>query len=118
MYSGIDVSSIILSAIATPVITNTTNSTLALSDASSIKRLDTSAGNMDVIIPLNVSVPFNIGTQLILANVSSNVATISATSGVTLLSKDSKYKLSSQGSVASLFKTASDEWLITGDLTL
>jgi hypothetical protein len=101
----------------TTVTTNNTTLTLALSDASTIKRLDTSLNNILVIIPIDSVVSFNIGTQLVLANISTNVATVSATTGVTIISKDNKFNLSSRGSVASLFKTSTDEWLLVGDLT-
>ena len=83
--------------ITTTVTTNTNTITLALSDASTFKRLDTSGGSFDVIIPLNSSAAFNIGTQIVLGNFGVNIATISATAGVTLVSKDNKNKLSSLG---------------------
>jgi hypothetical protein len=79
--------------------------------------LDTTSGDMYAIIPLNSSVPFNIGTQIVLANTSTNIATVSATSGVTLISKNDKFKLNFRGSVASLFKTETNEWILGGDLT-
>jgi hypothetical protein len=116
LSSGVDLSSII--SPGTDVTTSAIDFTLSLSDASSIKRLDTSTSDFTVIIPLETTVSFDIGTQIVLANISTNVATISGETGVNLISKGDKFKLSSRGSIASLFKTASDEWVIVGDLTL
>jgi hypothetical protein len=117
LSAGVDLSSIIYSAVTPKVTTSYNTLTLALSDGSSIKKLDTTSGDMYAIIPLDSSVPFNIGTQIVLANTSTNIATVSATSGVTLISKNDKFKLNFRGSVASLFKTEIDEWILVGDLT-
>jgi hypothetical protein len=117
LSAGVDLSSIIYSAVTPKVTTSYNTLTLALSDGSSIKKLDTTSGDMYAIIPLNSSVPFNIGTQIVLANTSTNIATVSATSGVTLISKNDKFKLNFRGSVASLFKTETNEWILVGDLT-
>ena len=77
----------------------------------------TTAGNNDVTIPLNASVPFAIGTRIEVVQTGSAQTSFVATSGVTLNSKLSNKKISARYGGATLIKTATDTWLLIGDLT-
>ena len=101
-----------------PVTNQSATFTLSLANAGGIIRIGPAASNTQVYVnvPTNASVPFPIGTQTILAQVSAATVTVSATAGVTLLSYQSKTSLAAQNSVASLIKTGTDEWLLAGDI--
>jgi hypothetical protein len=73
-----------------------------------------SANNLT--IPLNSSVAFPTGTQILLAQYGSGQTTIVATSGVTVRSNGGKLKLNVQYSGATLIKIGTDEWYLFGDI--
>lgn len=75
------------------------------------------AGNNDVTIPLNASVPFAIGARIEVVQTGSAQTSFIATSGVTLNSKFSNKKISARYGGATLIKTGTDTWLLIGDLT-
>jgi hypothetical protein len=68
-------------------------------------------------IPLNSSVAFATGTQILLAQYGAGQTTVVATSGVTIRSSGGKLKLNVQYSGATLIKIGSDDWYLFGDLS-
>lgn len=93
----------------------TASYTLVLSDADKLVEMNVATAN-NLTIPLNSSVAFSIGTQILLAQYGAGQTTIVATSGVTIRSNGGKLKLNAQYSGATLIKIASDEWYLFGDI--
>jgi hypothetical protein len=67
-------------------------------------------------IPLNSSVAFPTGTQILLAQYGAGQTTVVATSGVTVRSNGGKLNLNVQYSGATLIKIDTDEWYLFGDI--
>lgn len=93
----------------------TASYTLVLSDADKLVEMNVGSAN-NLTIPLNSSVAFATGTQILLAQYGAGQTTIVATSGVTVRSNGAKLKLNVQYSGATLIKIGSDEWYCFGDL--
>jgi hypothetical protein len=99
------------------VVTNrqTASYTLVLSDADKLVEMNVGSAN-NLTIPLNSSVAFSTGTQILLAQYGAGQTTIVATSGVTVRSNGGKLKLNVQYSGATLIKIGTDEWYLFGDI--
>jgi hypothetical protein len=99
------------------VVTNrqTASYTLVLSDADKLVEMNVGSAN-NLTIPLNSSVAFSTGTQILLAQYGAGQTTIVATSGVTIRSNGAKLKLNAQYSGATLVKIAENEWYLFGDI--
>jgi hypothetical protein len=99
------------------IVTNrqTASYTLVLSDADKLVEMNVGSAN-NLTIPLNSSVAFGIGTQILLAQYGAGQTTIVLTSGVTLRSNASKVKLNAQYSGATLIKIDTNEWYLFGDI--
>ena len=93
----------------------TASYTLVLSDADKLVEMNVATAN-DLTIPLNSSVAFATGTQILLAQYGAGQTTIVPTSGVTVRSNGSKLKLNVQYSGATLIKIGTDEWYLFGDI--
>lgn len=93
----------------------TASYTLVIGDADKLVEMNVATAN-NLTIPLNSSVAFSIGTQILIAQYGAGQTTIVPTSGVTLRSNGSKTKLNVQYSGATLIKIASDEWYLFGDI--
>jgi hypothetical protein len=93
----------------------TASYTLVLSDADKLVEMNVASAN-NLTIPLNSSVAFGIGTQILLAQYGAGQTTIVLTSGVTLRSNASKVKLNAQYSGATLIKIDTNEWYLFGDI--
>lgn len=93
----------------------TANYTLVLNDAGQIIELN-SATAITVTIPADASVAFPIGTVLELCQLGAGQVTISGANGVTVHTSTSN-TTRTQYSCASIRKRASNEWIISGDLT-
>jgi hypothetical protein len=93
----------------------TASYTLVLSDADKLVEMNVATAN-DLTIPLNSSVAFATGTQILLAQYGAGQTTIVATSGVTVNSNGAKLKLNVQYSGATLIKIGTDEWYLFGDI--
>jgi hypothetical protein len=99
--------------------TGITSYTLLLSDLGGIVEMTSSSPNT-VTIPLNSSVPFPNGAQIDITQLGTGVTTIVAAGGVTIISSGSlPYTLPTQGSTATLYKTAAgtgatDTWVLNG----
>lgn len=92
-----------------------TTYTLALTDAGDVVTL-TNGSAITVTVPLNSSVAFPIGTQITLAQMGAGQVTVAGAVGVTVYAADSFLKLRVQYSSGTLIKTATNTWLLIGDL--
>jgi hypothetical protein len=99
------------------VVTNrqTASYTLVLSDADKLVEMNVGSAN-NLTVPLNSSVAFSTGTQILLAQYGAGQTTIVATSGVTIRSNGAKLKLNAQYSGATLIKIDTNEWYLFGDI--
>jgi uncharacterized ubiquitin-like protein YukD len=99
------------------VVTNrqTASYTLVLSDADKLVEMNVGSAN-NLTVPLNSSVAFSTGTQILLAQYGAGQTTVVATSGVTIRSNGAKFKLNAQYSGATLIKIAENEWYLFGDI--
>jgi hypothetical protein len=93
----------------------TASYTLVLSDADKLVEMNVGSAN-NLTIPLNSSVAFPTGTQILLAQYGAGQTTIVPTSGVTVRSNGGKLKLNVQYSGATLIKIAENEWYLFGDI--
>jgi len=99
------------------IVTNrqTASYTLVLGDADKLVEINNASAN-NLTIPLNSSVAFATGTQILLAQYGAGQTTIVATSGVTIRSNGAKLKLNAQYSGATLVKIDTNEWYLFGDI--
>ena len=93
----------------------TASYTLVLADADKLVEMNVATAN-DLTIPLNSSVAFATGTQILLAQYGAGQTTIVPASGVTVRSNGGKLKLNVQYSGATLIKIDTDEWYLFGDI--
>jgi len=93
----------------------TASYTLVLSDADKLVEMNVGSAN-NLTVPLNSSVAFSTGTQILLAQYGAGQTTVVATSGVTIRSNGAKLKLNAQYSGATLVKIAENEWYLFGDI--
>lgn len=91
-----------------------TTYTLALTDAGKLVTL-TNASAITLTIPTNASVAFPVNTRIDLLQYGAGQVTVGG-AGVTIYSSGSKLKLTGQYSGASLWKKATDTWVLMGDI--
>lgn len=100
----------------TTISSKTADYTLSsLSERDSMIEVDSSSA-VTITVPPNSSVAYPVGTSIDLLRVGSGAVTIAAGSGVTLNYTPGN-KLRAQWSSASLFKRATDTWVLVGDLS-
>ena len=92
-----------------------TTYTLALSDAGKMVTL-TNASAITLTIPTNATVAFPVNTRIDLLQYGAGQVTVGG-AGVTINSTGAKLKLTGQYSGASLWKKATDTWVLIGDIT-
>jgi hypothetical protein len=92
-----------------------TSYTLVLTDASKIVTMTNAAANT-LTVPPNSSVAFDVGAQVTVVQTGAGTTTIAAGSGVTINSAGSALGLRVQYSSCTLLKTATDTWLLIGDI--
>jgi len=92
------------------------NSYLPLEAANSIVGIISNT-SITIKIPTNSHTPFDIGTNIVIYQEGTGQVTVAGEAGVTLLSNNSKFKLTDQNSCAALFKIDTNTWLLGGDLT-
>lgn len=92
-----------------------TTYTLVIGDAGQIVTLS-NASAITMTVPTNASVAFAIGTRIDLIQIGAGQVTTAAAGGVTINSTPG-LKLSAQYSGATLLKTATDTWILAGDLS-
>lgn len=121
--SAIDNTALLATIAATySTITRTVNAqtgttyTLVLTDAGNLVTMS-NAGAITATVPPNSSVAFPVNTQIDLVALGAGQVTMAQGAGVTINSEDAKKKLLKQYSAATLVKTATDVWLLTGSLT-
>jgi hypothetical protein len=93
----------------------TASYTLVLTDANKLVELNVATANT-LTVPLNSSVAFPIGTQILVSQYGAGACTITPISGVTVRSEGAKLKTNGQYSGATLVKIATDEWYAFGNL--
>jgi hypothetical protein len=93
----------------------TASYTLVIGDADKLVEMNVGSAN-NLTIPLNSSVAFATGTQILLAQYGAGQTTVVATSGVTIRSSGAKLKLNARYSGATLIKIDTDEWYLFGDI--
>jgi hypothetical protein len=92
-----------------------TTYTLVLADAGKMVTMTNASANT-LTVPPNADVAFPVNTRLDIIQYGAGNTTIAAGSGVTIYSSGSKLKLSGQYSGASLWKKATNTWVLIGDL--
>lgn len=93
----------------------TASYTLVLSDAGKMVTMTNASAN-NLTVPPNSSVAFPVNTRIDIIQYGAGQTTLVAGSGVTIYSSGSKLKLTGQYSGASLWKKATDTWVLVGDL--
>lgn len=93
-----------------------TTYTLVLSDAGKMVTMTNGSANT-LTVPPNSSVAFPVNTRIDLIQYGAGQTTVAAGAGVTIYSSGSKLKITGQYSGASLWKKASDTWVLVGDIT-
>jgi hypothetical protein len=93
-----------------------TTYTFLLGDANNTLVTASNASAITVTVPPNSSVAYPVGAILQLAQGGAGQVTIAAGSGVTI-NYTPGLKLRAQYSVASLVQTATNTWLLSGDVT-
>lgn len=101
-----------------PLNINTVTSTsaiyrLQLTDAGKLLEMNNSESNT-ILIPLNASVAFPIGTKIDILQVGVGPTTASIDAGVTLNSDTNKRMINTQWSAATLIKRGTDTWVMIG----
>lgn len=99
-----------------PINNQTASYTLVLADSGKMIVVN-SASATAITIPLQATVNFPIGTQILVMQTGSAQISIVAASGVTLNNR-SGVTTSGQYSVISLIKIAADSWVVAGDATI
>ena len=92
-----------------------TTYTFVLGDAGKLVT-SSNASAQTLTVPPNSSVAYTVGTQILVTQVGTGRLTLAEGSGVTINSGDSMKSLSDQYCLASLIKTATDTWLLMGNL--
>ena len=93
----------------------TGNYTLALTDTNSLVEIE-SPSNLYFTIPAYSSVPFNIGTEILLVRGGTGSVGITGATGVTLNSMGNHFDLQSQYASARAINKSQDVWYLFGDL--
>jgi hypothetical protein len=94
----------------------TASYTLVLGDAGKMVTMTNASAN-NLTVPPNSSVAFPVNSRIDLIQYGAGQTTVVAGAGVTIFSSGSKLKLTGQYSGASLWKKATDTWVLIGDLT-
>lgn len=94
----------------------TASYTLVLGDAGKTITMSVASAN-NLTVPPNSSVAFATGTMINVIQIGAGQTTLVAGSGVTINSKGGNLKITGQYSGVSLYKRASDTWVVVGDLS-
>jgi hypothetical protein len=93
----------------------TASYTLVLSDKNKIVEVSNGSANT-LTVPLNSSVAFPIGSQIMVLQTGAGQTTIAGSGGVTVNGTPG-LKIRAQWSMATLIKRATDTWVVVGDLS-
>ena len=99
---------------ATPSVSVTASKTLGLTDASTLQ-ICNSASSITITIPTNAVTAFPVGTEIVITRYGTGAVTIAG--AVTIRSTFSWKSINPQYGVVSLYKIATDEWLLIGALS-
>lgn len=94
----------------------TASYTLVLADAGKMVTMTNASAN-NLTVPPNSSVAFPVNSRIDLIQYGAGQTTVVAGAGVTIYSAGAKLKLSGQYSGASLWKKATDTWVLVGDIS-
>jgi hypothetical protein len=100
----------------TTAVTQSTHYTLALSDAGKVVEF-TGGSATTATIPANATIAFPVGTVINLCQYGAGQVTVAAAGGVTIRSRNG-LKLAGQYSEATLRKRGTNEWVLSGDVTV
>lgn len=92
-----------------------TTYTLVLTDAGKMVTL-TNASAITLTVPPNADVAFPVNTRIDLLQYGAGQVTVAAGSGVTIYSSGTKLKITGQYSGATLWKKATNTWVLVGDI--
>jgi hypothetical protein len=92
-----------------------TTYTLVLTDAGKMITMTNASANT-LTVPPNSSVALPVNSRIDIIQYGAGQTTIAAGAGVTIFSTGSKLKLTGQYSGASLWKKATDTWVLVGDI--
>lgn len=92
-----------------------TTDTLVIGDAGGVVKGSNAAG-VAITIPQVSSVAWPVGTQIDLINIDTGAVQLIAGTGVTLLSKASKKRITATFGAASLLHAATNVWILFGDI--
>jgi len=104
-------------ALTSTTTTALTAYTLALTDARKVVET-TAATAVTLTAPPNSTVAFPIGTVVGLRQYGAGQVTVVPAAGVTIRSRGGALKTAGQYAEAALTKRATDEWVLTGDVTV
>lgn len=90
---------------------------LSLSDAGNFLEINSSS-NVSITVPNNTDVPFDLNARIDIYQHNTGIITIQGDTGVFIRSFGNKYKTAGLYSVCTLIKKATNEWVLTGDLTI
>lgn len=92
-----------------------TTYTLLLTDVSRTVEMNNASANT-LTVPTNATAAFPIGTRIRIIQTGAGKTTIAAAGGVTINSTAGNLSIAAQWSEATLFKRATDTWVLTGSL--
>jgi len=95
----------------------TASYTLVLTDSDKLVTMTVATAN-NLTIPLNSTVAYQIGTQIMLSQFGAGQTSIVPTAGVTLNSSLTQRKLANQFATATLIKLGTDTWLLSGNIAV
>ena len=90
--------------------------TLVLADVGKVIEVNNASANT-ITIPLNADAAFPIGTQITVVQYGAGQTTIGFAEGVTVRALSSALKITAQYAAASLYKRATNEWIVFGTLS-
>lgn len=107
-----------IAGLSTQVINPQSNTTytFAANDAGKLVT-GSNASAITWTIPPNSTVPIAVGKSIDILQMGAGAITVAAGAGVTLRSRGGAVKTNGQYAPATLIKIATDEWLLTGDIT-
>jgi hypothetical protein len=97
--------------------TYTTSHILVAGNAGTLVKMNVSSAHT-LTIPPEITYNFDVGTQIVIAQLGAGQTTITPGAGVSLVSEGGKRITKAQYATASLIKLGADAWLLTGNLTV
>ena len=95
----------------------TNNYTLVLADKDKLVEINNGATANTLTVPLNSSVPFPVGTEIVVVQTGAGQTTLTPTGGVTINGTPG-LKISAQWGTVTLVKRSTDGWLAYGNLAV